>query len=116
MKNLSLSLSYNPAGSDRIFGSVRFGSVVRCFFGGSVRFGSVEIFTEPPNFFMFIVICAKKNEQELQIGRRGRQKGHGIKKKRGNSSWSLGVFDLLRTLDMDYGITKSIEYRMGKTM
>eukprot|EP00116_Pleurobrachia_bachei_P011814 sb/3472076/ len=25
--------------SDRIFGSVRFGSVVRCFFGGSVRFG-----------------------------------------------------------------------------
>ena len=37
-------------GSDRKFGSVRFGSVVRCFFGGSVRFGSEEILTEPPNF------------------------------------------------------------------
>ena len=42
------------AGSDRIFGSVRFGSVVRCFFGGSVRFGSVrwKILTEPPNFLV----------------------------------------------------------------
>ena len=39
------------SGSDRIFGSVRFGSVVRCFFGGSVRFGSVENFDRTTEFF-----------------------------------------------------------------
>ena len=32
--------------------SVRFGSVVRCFFGGSVRFGSVENFDRTTEFFV----------------------------------------------------------------
>ena len=40
------------SGSDRKFGSVRFGSVVRCFFGGSVRFGSVENFDRTTEFFV----------------------------------------------------------------
>ena len=40
------------SGSDRKFGSVRFGSVVRCFFGGSVRFGSVENFARTTEFFV----------------------------------------------------------------
>ena len=40
------------SGSDRKFGSVRFGSVVRCFFRGSVRFGSVENFGRTTEFFV----------------------------------------------------------------
>eukprot|EP00116_Pleurobrachia_bachei_P006385 sb/3466647/ len=32
--------------------SVRFGSVIRCFFGGSVRFGSVENFDRTTEFFV----------------------------------------------------------------
>eukprot|EP00116_Pleurobrachia_bachei_P016236 sb/3476498/ len=43
---------HEEPGSDRIFGSVRFGSVIRCFFGGSVRFGSVENFDRTTEFFV----------------------------------------------------------------